>query len=415
MVFRMVFITLLCIAFISSCSSQKESAEHKFRIFEENGVTIAETTGGPKHDGELFRYEEILRLNQDETMAESLLARPSSVLIDESGSFYVLDSRTNRIVCYDRIGNYSHTIGNQGEGPGEFRRPILECLYNGLLVVRDFSLQRVSWFNTDGTFIDSSPLPAHPRMTVQQVRVGPGGEVILLGDFQYLPQNAYRYHTAVAVVYSAEGDSLSTIVSDSTAVGFTFRIEEFRQTSFAQIYFSTYPRVLYHPAHGLVLSEGEKPVIQCFNLTGRLQKEIRLDIPPVPVTGEDRQRVRTYHRNRILEAENESSRTVRERILERIEFQEFKAFFTIQNIAPSGYLWASAPQTGVPTDTEISGLLPTMVFSPAGEYLGNTRLPGRALSLASQYVVGIEEDESTGANDVVVYKIKPVVDGFVYP
>lgn len=46
------------------------------------------------------------------------------VIVDEKNHFYVLDSQLSEVKVYDERGTYLRTIGREGEGPGEFRRPI---------------------------------------------------------------------------------------------------------------------------------------------------------------------------------------------------------------------------------------------------------------------------------------------------
>jgi sugar lactone lactonase YvrE len=45
------------------------------------------------------------------------------ILEDEQGNIYMLDAQLNEIQVFDPAGNHIDTIGREGEGPGEFRRP----------------------------------------------------------------------------------------------------------------------------------------------------------------------------------------------------------------------------------------------------------------------------------------------------
>ncbi len=405
---------LVLLILISSCSGTADNDSlHSFHIFTENGVTIAETTGGPKYEGELFYYEEILKLNQDENVIESLLTQPTIVLMDNEGGLIVVDS-FDRILRFDSSGNYSFNIGRQGEGPGEFRLPMLEYVQQGLLCVRDFRLHRISWYQTDGTFIDSSPLPSPSRMTVQRFSLGPNDERILLGDYQRGFGDEYRHNTAVAVVYSATGDSLASVTSDSVKVSRFFTTSGSGSGS-ASVHFSSWPRVLYHPNHGLVMATGLEPVFRCFTLDGQLNREIRLDIPPESVSSAEREAVRTYLRNRVLEAEDDRSRATREGQLEHIEFQDPKAFFSLTYICEYGYLWAAKPNINYITYPSGNSPVTLMLFNPDGEYLGDTQLPVGYRRITGDHVVSIQEDEETGVMDVVVYSMRPIVSGLDYP
>ena len=96
-------LSILSIILVSAiaCSKGDEGlSTHSHRIYTENGITISATRGGPKFEGVLFHYEEVLRFQQDESVVESLLTQPRIVLMDQEGAFYVEDGQVNRIARY---------------------------------------------------------------------------------------------------------------------------------------------------------------------------------------------------------------------------------------------------------------------------------------------------------------------------
>ena len=94
-------IVLFIFACLCVCSKSDDGINsHAFRVYTENGVTIAETVGGPKYSEELFKYEYLLTLKEDERV-ESLLFNPTGLDMDEMGSFYVHDTGNTRIAVFD--------------------------------------------------------------------------------------------------------------------------------------------------------------------------------------------------------------------------------------------------------------------------------------------------------------------------
>ena len=148
--------TIIPIIYLCACAKDHEgSLSHSFRIHEEKGVTITETTGGPKYEGELFTYEEILTLKENPDNPESFLNRPHvHFFLDKQGLFYVADRRDSRIAVFGPDGEYLWSFGRGGEGPGEFRDLIPTHLYGDILNLWDSSLQRATLYKTDGTLID---------------------------------------------------------------------------------------------------------------------------------------------------------------------------------------------------------------------------------------------------------------------
>ena len=47
----------------------------------------------------------------------------SQITTDEAGNVYLLDRQLTEVKVFSPDGEYLNTIGREGEGPGEFRRP----------------------------------------------------------------------------------------------------------------------------------------------------------------------------------------------------------------------------------------------------------------------------------------------------
>jgi hypothetical protein len=365
----------------------------------------------------LFTYEEVLRLNQDESNPESLLAFPRIVLTDEAGNFYLDDVRDNRIVSFDASGNYLRTIGREGAGPGEYQSVMLACLHRDLLVITDAPLNRVSIFRTDGAFVNSFPLPAREGQFIPwEIRLGPADERILLGEVRRTGEDWYRFERAVARVFSAAGDSLTSLASEDIWIGRRIRLEQYNALDFATRYFTVSPTILYHPRHGLVVADGLEPRLQCFDLLGHLRKVIRVNFPPEAVTEAEKRAVRTYHREQIQAADDMQSRIISRKVYEYVEYQDPKAYFGIEYIDEYGYIWAVRPDLGLSNDLfnrEVRNV--RLLFSPEGEYLGETTLPHLHARPTRGRMICVQDDVETGAVEVVVYALRPLPAGFEYP
>ncbi len=171
---------ILVFVVLTSCSSRKADNIHSFREYEEDGVTIAETSGGPKHKENLFTYEKVLTLAQNEEIEESLLFQPIHFLMDEEGRYYVLDYGNKRIAVFDQDGKYSHGIGREGQGPGEFQFPWLLSARDGYVTVLDSRLRRTSIFDYNGRFIKHITFSRARINTTSRTFEGPDDTKILL-------------------------------------------------------------------------------------------------------------------------------------------------------------------------------------------------------------------------------------------
>ncbi|UCE02907.1 MAG: 6-bladed beta-propeller [Candidatus Latescibacterota bacterium] len=79
---------------------------------------------------------------------------PIRVDADADGNIYVLDGGNIRIQVFDAEGNWLRSIGQEGEGPGEFKMPArLSVNATGSCAVFDMSGMRISIFDAQGNLV----------------------------------------------------------------------------------------------------------------------------------------------------------------------------------------------------------------------------------------------------------------------
>jgi len=100
---------------------------------------------------------------------------------DGAGRLFVFDAQADRIHVVGPDGEYRHTIGRSGEGPGEFRRPDgLAVMRDGRVVIADLGHRAYHIFGADGEFermVGMAPEEGDIRIT--DIYPHPGGEAIL--------------------------------------------------------------------------------------------------------------------------------------------------------------------------------------------------------------------------------------------
>ncbi|MFC1564225.1 NHL repeat-containing protein [candidate division KSB1 bacterium] len=80
-----------------------------------------------------------------------LFYMPSDIVVGESGEIYVLDSGNHRIQKYGSNGEYIRTIGNEGQGPAEYKYPFsLDINTNEELYIADQGNSRIQVIGRDG-------------------------------------------------------------------------------------------------------------------------------------------------------------------------------------------------------------------------------------------------------------------------
>jgi len=396
---------------LTTCSSPDEIRTHSFRIFEEDGVTIAESTGGPKYEGDLFTYEKVLTLQQDTTNTESLLFRPGDFCMDEDGFFYVTDRGNYRIAVFDREGMYSHQIGREGRGPGEFMYLEILFINDGKIAVHDMSQRRTSVFTLDGTLERVITASAEGGVGIT-IFPGPDLSVISIILMQYRPRNGPYGLWNRVVSISANNDTLGTFSTPRIEMGFTFSVDENSFSEMSRLYGGR-SQTLYSPGRGILTTTGQESVFQYYGVDGKQMFIIRADVTRTPVTNEEGSAIRDAIRGRMESARNERMRTTYQRQLEVMEIPAFKDYWSDVDLDEYGYIWAQEPTVVYhrPENGQLS-----RVFSPDGEYLGTTLCDGLIGGRPSRgHYLTIIRDPESGERVPTVYRIHPAVRGLKYP
>lgn len=101
-------------------------------------------------------FEEELRLGSMMGEGPESFGEVRDLLLDEQGRIYVLESQSQEIRVFGPDGDWLHTIGRQGEGPGELKNAAaIGWGPDSLLRVVDYGNGRISDFRRDGTFVTS--------------------------------------------------------------------------------------------------------------------------------------------------------------------------------------------------------------------------------------------------------------------
>lgn len=146
-----VIATISAMSPFSALECQQISPDHEFQRTEINGVVTATNRGGPKYQGEIFRYDRIGQLTLP-TQEGQTLDNVTHCAISEMGNVYISDLRNRRISIFDSSGNFIRIMGGPGSGPGEFQQITGMALVGDMVIVADRALLRLSLFNLDGSY-----------------------------------------------------------------------------------------------------------------------------------------------------------------------------------------------------------------------------------------------------------------------
>lgn len=127
-------------------------------------------------------FEEVFRIGSFDGDTWETFGEVAGVAFDEAGNLYVFDRQASRITKVDREGRFVREIGQEGEGPGEFRRALqFTALRNGALVVADLGHRAYHLFGADGEFDRMVSMGGGGVLRLGDLAPHPGGDAVISG------------------------------------------------------------------------------------------------------------------------------------------------------------------------------------------------------------------------------------------
>lgn len=121
---KLVIVISIVLFFFSAYAIENQNFQWKGTIELEDGVKVIKNPNEPLYNEITLDLEEDLSIGneEDENYMFYTFVR---LKVDSQGNIFALDGGNCRIQKFDSDGNYLHTIGRKGQGPGEFNRPFL--------------------------------------------------------------------------------------------------------------------------------------------------------------------------------------------------------------------------------------------------------------------------------------------------
>jgi hypothetical protein len=404
----------LCGLLLLGCGGQRE--QHTFSLFIEEGVQVVANSGGARFEGDLFTYEHIAQLSQDQQVPESLLYPGDTrqwdekgFLMDTEGWFYVQDRGNGRVAVFNPSGQYARSIGRRGRGPGEFSFLHMTGIIGDILEIYDEAQHRITFFRTDGELDGTMTSP------VGGVRIYFNRADSTLVARSYL-REAREDITMVAAGFrtiTRDGEPVGQAHTPPIEMSYAYEWAGHKGgVGGADIPFTSNPAMAWTPDRGIFLINGKTPVVWHFGYDGTLVKEIRLDLTAQPVTAEDRRRFARDLERQVEESTGDEQNVLRA-TLRTLTFAETKSFWKSIMVDDQGYIWLEKASCldGAESPEETGTAF--QILSPEGEFLGSTRAPatGRVMN---GHLLAVVADPETGREDHMVWRLVPAVTGFDY-
>jgi hypothetical protein len=388
-------LTLLLVpafAFIlAGCGTEAVSAP-TVTVRDSAGITIVENPVAtlPGGGGWSVAPEPSLTIGSFDGPEESQLYRVRGAMRLSDGRIAVGNEGSQEIRYFLPDGSFSHSLGGEGEGPGEFNSVQLAGRWGDSLVVIDRRQRRISLLHPEEGFVRSfSP--------VEDVAVYPmegwffGSGSILLRDLPGMESGAFEEGFNRSPIPFGSCDMEGALRADFGELPGAERMTVTRQTEhglatmLSSIPFGKAPEVavagdlFYYGSH-------DSFQVEVFGSDGSLQRIVRVLQPLVPVTQED---ISAFIEEEVKGVSDENQARSRRRDLEAMPLVEFRPPHGAMSADAQGYLFVEG--YAMPGDTTKD----VRVFDPEGVLVGGFELPVdlEVLEVGKDYLLGLQEDE----------------------
>lgn len=404
---------------LAACGDNGEPLSTQAQVTDSAGIAIV--TNLPSDAAyATVAPEPILSIGAVEGPEEELFGRIATVTRDGAGNFIVADRQSRDIRIFDAGGTHLSTLGNYGEGPGEFRTlagawPTAE----DDIVAVDGQLDRITQFGPEGELLATATLrgPGEQPLITPIRLAGPGG---LLSRVQSLnvpraraqsleetlerlsdplgsrPEYLVRHDLAGTLI-----DTVATVPGEANQVsgqgsGNSVSIQIVR------VPFSPAPAATASSAGQIAVTAGRSYEFSLHSPGGTLERIVRLAEDPLVRTEahvEARVRGSAGGREPMDDAEVEAAM----RRYEEMPMPERLPAWNSLLIADGGEIWAR--RFAIPGAETI----PCDVFGADGNYLGQVAVPAklRIQHIAEGRLTVVSTDD-LGVERVEVYELQPM-------
>lgn len=119
----LVAAALVVAVVLSAATVPAQAVEWNGTVETVKGVKFVKNPASPMQGPTAVEMEQLWELGGETDDEDQFFGVISDIHIDNEGNVYLLDSQLSEVKIFTGDGEFVRTIGREGEGPGEFRRP----------------------------------------------------------------------------------------------------------------------------------------------------------------------------------------------------------------------------------------------------------------------------------------------------
>jgi hypothetical protein len=207
---------------VAMTGSPALAGEWKGTVQTVDGKKTVVNPAAPMLEPMTLKMEEMWRLGGETDDEDEFFGVISDIEIDTEGHVYLLDSQLSEVKVYTADGEFVRSIGREGEGPGEFRRPsALFFTAEGNVAVVQTIPGKIVVLSKQGDPVGDYPLP-QPEDGGFQLLVGGaarGGNVVLyMGRTQFNQGEGKWSRSDFLTSVDDKGNQVATYATKSNTI-----------------------------------------------------------------------------------------------------------------------------------------------------------------------------------------------------
>lgn len=315
------------------------------------------------------------------------------------GRIVVADQGTMELRFFDATGEHLSTVGGRGEGPGEFTNlGGLQVVRGDTLVAYNHLQRRVTLFDSEGSYIRTTPLPSLPDRPWSMPRgVFGDGRLLASAEAGFMPSASGGEVVGEPALYLRFDPRTEAV---DTIGEFPIRRYYAHPMSALLIPFEPEP-AMTAAGDAIYFGRATHFEIDVYSADGELRRSVRWERGGEPVTSADLER---YRRNTLEPIEHPEMRervgeAVRDLFAE-VEMPETMPAHAGLRVDSEGYLWVADYRPGEAPSERWT------VLTPDGTLLGSVRTPeGLEIhQIGADFVLGTMTDP-LGVERVVLHEL----------
>jgi hypothetical protein len=344
-----------------------------------------------EQDGQFVQARLITRVPRESDADSVYLEQPVGATRFADGTIAVADGMAPAIRFFDADGGFTGTVGREGEGPGEFATlSWMGRCGERTATVWDFSLLRFTSIDDIGQIVEQRRLEdrfdvPRPPALLACSRTGHIALLLRLGG-ERIPGREISVLTAPLYIMSSAG--VPTLLDGSAPVIEWINDERMYRPVSMTTHFAIFESHVY-------VARSDSPVIEAYDLGGRLEGTVTLDL--VRRTPTDSHVRRNAEERTAFIADRASRARFVDQFMD-LPRPDYLPYHNGIHLDPVGRLWVLISFPGDPTTALRAHTL-------SGEVVGEVRVPAdlRVLEIGSDYVLGSIEDSGTLEPKVALY------------